>query len=141
MSDGTFDLHPQLSADTFSVLDLPLCRVLRMNDSTFPWLILVPRLPDLREIIDLSAKDQQVLIAEIALASRALKALLQPDKLNVAALGNAVPQLHVHVIARFKTDPAWPRPIWGVVPPAPFATADMDREAERLRQALRQAAQ
>jgi diadenosine tetraphosphate (Ap4A) HIT family hydrolase len=106
-----------------------------MNDRAFPWLILVPRVPDIREIIDLTDSDQQRLTAEIARASRALKALLNPDKLNVAALGNAVPQLHVHVIARYKTDPAWPRSIWGVQAPVAFGS-DAENELAKLRPAL-----
>lgn len=135
MSSSTFILHPQLSADTFVLGDWPLCRVLRMNDRAFPWLILVPHVADVREIIDLGEAQQQALMAEIARASRALKALLNPDKLNVAALGNAVPQLHVHVIARYKTDPAWPRPIWGVQPPVAFG-GDAEGELTKLRPAL-----
>ncbi|WP_374652711.1 HIT domain-containing protein [Dongia sp.] len=136
MSKDTFALHPQLSADTFPVGDWPLCRVLRMNDRGFPWLILVPRVADIREIIELPEADQQRLMSEIARASRALSTLLRPDKLNVAALGNAVPQLHVHVIARFKTDPAWPRPIWGVKPAEPFDATAAELEMARLRTAL-----
>ena len=135
MSQGTFTLHPQLSADTLLLGDWPLCRVLRMNDRAFPWLILVPRVADIREIIDLADADQQRLMGEIARASRALKALLNPDKLNVAALGNAVPQLHVHIIARYRTDPAWPRPIWGVQAPVALGS-ETDAELARLRPAL-----
>jgi diadenosine tetraphosphate (Ap4A) HIT family hydrolase len=136
VSSATFELHPQLSADTFHVGDWPLCRVLRMNDAGFPWLILVPRRADIREIIDLAEADQRDLMSEIARASRALRDLVQPDKLNVAALGNAVPQLHVHVIARFRTDPAWPRPIWGVKPPEPFGAREAAAEIDRLKSAL-----
>lgn len=135
MSGNTFALHPQLSADTFVLGDWPLCRVLRMNDRAFPWLILVPRVADIREIIDLTAVQQQELMAEIARASQTLKTLLNPDKLNVAALGNAVPQLHVHIIARYQTDPAWPRPIWGVHPPIAFG-GDAEAELAKLRPAL-----
>jgi diadenosine tetraphosphate (Ap4A) HIT family hydrolase len=136
VSSDTFTLHPQLSADTFVLGEWPLCRVLRMNDQLYPWLILVPRVADIREIIDLSDAEQQQLMAEIGRASRALKDLLTPDKLNVAALGNAVPQLHVHVVARYKTDSAWPRPIWGVKPPEAFGAKDVEGELGRLRQAL-----
>lgn len=136
MSNGTFELHPQLLGDTCHIGDWPLCRLLRMNDRGFPWLILVPRVADVREIIDLSEEDQQQLMTEIARASRALRKLLTPDKLNVAALGNAVPQLHVHVIARFTTDPAWPRPIWGVKAPEPFDATGMEAEMTRLRASL-----
>ncbi|WP_374381495.1 HIT domain-containing protein [Dongia sp.] len=138
MSDATFTLHPQLSADTFLVADWPLCRILRMNDQTYPWLILVPRRNALREIIDLSEDDQLTLMREISRTSTALRDLTSAHKLNVAALGNAVPQLHIHIIARFTGDPAWPRPIWGVNPPKPFDEASARAEAERLRAALGQ---
>ena len=104
---STFDLHPQLAADTLFLADWPLSRVLRMNDRTYPWLILVPRIGGIREIIDLEASEQQILMQEIARASEALKRLRRPHKINVAALGNMVPQLHVHVVARTKTDLAW----------------------------------
>jgi diadenosine tetraphosphate (Ap4A) HIT family hydrolase len=116
----SFVLHPQLAQDTLFLGDWPLCRMLRMNDRSYPWLILVPRVPDIREIIDLVEDDQQRLVSEIAQASRIFRKHLAPDKLNVAALGNVVPQLHVHIVARFVTDPAWPRPIWGVKPVEPF---------------------
>ncbi len=136
MRDDTFTLHPQLSADTLLLGDWPLCRVLRMNDCHFPWLILVPRVANTREIIDLTEQNQQYLMTEIARASAALRVLLKPDKLNVAALGNAVPQLHVHVIARYKTDIAWPRPIWGVEPPLAFSATAAATELDRLRPPL-----
>lgn len=137
MSGITFTLHPQLAADCFEIGDWPLCRVLRMNDATYPWLILVPRVAEVREIIDLAATDRARLMEEIADASTALKAVTAADKLNVAALGNAVPQLHVHVIARFRTDPAWPKPIWGVQPPAPYAALEADTEIGKWRRALK----
>lgn len=108
-----FQLHPQLIRDTVFVGDLPLCRVLLMNNRLFPWLILVPRLENASEIIDLSSAERHLLMDEIGLVSEQVKYLYQPDKLNVAALGNQVPQLHVHVIARYRTDPAWPNPVWG----------------------------
>lgn len=108
-----FALHPQLEKDTVFVAELPLCRALLMNDSRFPWLILVPRREDVREIFELDAQDRQVLIEETTLASRCLDKIFKPKKINVAALGNMVPQLHMHVIARFEDDEAWPNPVWG----------------------------
>lgn len=108
-----FLLHPTLAGDCIEVIDLPLCRVLLMNDARYPWLILVPRLKDKREIIDLSRAQQHQLSDEIAQASSALQSICEPLKLNVAALGNRVAQLHVHVIARFENDAAWPDPVWG----------------------------
>lgn len=108
-----FTLHPQLAQDTLTVGDLALSRVLLMNNKLFPWIILVPCVEKAREIIDLDISQQHQLMDEIAAASRAMQALFSPDKLNVAALGNQVPQLHVHVIARFTVDAAWPHPVWG----------------------------
>jgi diadenosine tetraphosphate (Ap4A) HIT family hydrolase len=115
-----FSLDPQLDADTMPLGRLPLSRVLLMNDARYPWLILVPEKPGLAEIIDLSEPDQQQLMREIAAASQALKALFNPDKLNVGALGNRVRQLHVHVIARFVSDAAWAGPVWGVGQAQPY---------------------
>lgn len=108
-----FALDPRIAGDTLHVGDLPLCSVLLMNDARFPWLILVPRRAGAREIVDLSLADAQTLMAEIRVASRVLQAVADPDKINVGALGNVVPQLHVHVVARFLSDPAWPGPVWG----------------------------
>jgi diadenosine tetraphosphate (Ap4A) HIT family hydrolase len=107
-----------------------------MNDRAYPWLILVPRRPGMREIIDLEAGDQQALLGEIAKASRAIRKALKPEKLNVAALGNVVAQLHVHVIGRFIDDPAWPRPIWGVQAPRPFSADDAEIEVIQWRERL-----
>ena len=133
---ATFVLHPQLAADGLLLTDWPLCRVLRMNEATYPWLILVPRLTDTQEIVDLSAADRMRLMDEIAWASQALKDLRRPDKINVGALGNVVPQLHVHVLGRFKDDPAWPKPVWGQAAPIRFEPADAAREVETWRSAL-----
>lgn len=108
-----FELHPRLAADTREVARLPLCQVLLMNDRRFPWLILVPRRPNIREIHQLAAADRATLVEEIAKVAQAMEKLHKADKMNVAALGNQVPQLHVHVIARFTADSAWPNPIWG----------------------------
>jgi len=116
---GSFSLHPQLEADTAPFRDLGLSAVRIMDNASLPWLILVPRVADVRELIDLTESQQQQLVREIAQVSQALKSAFRPDKLNVAALGNMVPQLHVHVIARFSDDPAWPKPVWGNLPAAP----------------------
>jgi diadenosine tetraphosphate (Ap4A) HIT family hydrolase len=115
-SESPWSLHPQLAADTVPVGDLALARVLLANDANYPWLILVPRLPGLTELIDLQESAQIQLLGEIAAAARALQAITECDKLNIAALGNQVPQLHVHVIARRHSDAAWPKPIWGAAP-------------------------
>ena len=109
---NAFTLHPRLAADTIALGDWPLCRLLLMNDARFPWVILVPR-PDLREIHDLPPAERATLIEEIARTSAVMQRAFKADKMNVAALGNQVPQLHIHIIARFATDPAWPNPVWG----------------------------
>jgi diadenosine tetraphosphate (Ap4A) HIT family hydrolase len=108
-----FILHPRLAADCLAVTDLTLCRVLLMNDSRFPWLVLVPRLAGAREIVDLPAAERRQLAAEIDCAVRALRDLCPTDKLNIAAIGNIVEQLHVHIVARQRSDPAWPGVVWG----------------------------
>src|SRR5262245_9615697 len=115
-----WSLHPQLAHDTVPIGDLPLARALLTNDTNYPWLILVPRLPGLVELIDLEENAQVQLLGEIAATARALKSVTQCDKLNNAALGNQVPQLHVHVIARRHSDAAWPKPVWGVKPPLAY---------------------
>lgn len=109
-----FSLDPRLAADTLPVCDFALSSVRLMNDSRFPWLILVPRRANASELFDLEPADRLRLWDEVAIASRALTAIARPKKLNVAAIGNVVAQLHVHVVARFEDDAAWPRPVWGV---------------------------
>lgn len=110
-----FALHERLAADTFFVADLKLCSLLLMNNRFFPWLLLVPRVEGVREIIDLPPANRHALMDEIADVSRLMQELFTPDKLNVAALGNQVPQLHVHLIARYRSDSSWPNPVWGGV--------------------------
>lgn len=111
-----FQLDPRLAADTILLADLPLSRLLMMRDGNYPWLILVPRRAGAVEILDLAAEDRAALWSEIERVAEALRAETAADKLNVAALGNVVAQLHVHVIARFRSDAAWPAPVWGRVP-------------------------
>ena len=108
-----FLLDRRLAADSLAVTELPLCEVRLMNNKLFPWLILIPKRPDVSEWIDLSREDQHQLSDEIAILSHLMTALVTPDKLNIAALGNQVRQLHVHLIARYKSDSAWPNPVWG----------------------------
>lgn len=127
-----FVLDPRLDADTRPLGDLDLCRLLLMDDATYPWLVLVPRRAGLVELVDLDAAGRHRLMDEIALVSEALRALHRPTKLNVAALGNMVRQLHVHVIARFEDDPAWAGPVWGKGPARPYAEATAREVAERL---------
>jgi len=133
---SNFELHPKLEADTKQVLDLPLCRVLLMNDSRYPWLILVPRRPDVREIHGLDAADRFQLMEEVAGCSAALEREVDAYKMNVAALGNMVPQLHIHVIARFENDPAWAGPVWGVGNAEPYSEEAFAETAARFRAAV-----
>ena len=127
-----FELHPQLAADTHCVGDLPLCRVLLMDDSNWPWAILVPRRPGVREICELSDADQITLVRESSLLAGNLIEMFKADKLNLAALGNQVPQLHLHHIVRHSDDPAWPRPVWGALPRQPYAPARATETVKRL---------
>ena len=108
-----YQLHERLAKDTLAVTDLPLCTVRLMDNKKFPWLVLVPRVANASEWIDLDREQQHQLSDEIAVVSHIVKALTTPDKLNIATLGNMVPQLHVHLIARYKGDTAWPNPVWG----------------------------
>jgi diadenosine tetraphosphate (Ap4A) HIT family hydrolase len=131
-----WQLDPQLAHDTVPVGDLPLSRVLLANDANYPWLILVPRRPRLVEIIDLKQNEQVQLLGEIAAAARALKSITECEKLNVAALGNVVAQLHVHVIGRRHSDAAWPKPVWDVSPPAAYSPVVRDGLIGALRRGL-----
>jgi diadenosine tetraphosphate (Ap4A) HIT family hydrolase len=133
---SAFTLDPQLERDTVAVGDLPLARVLLMNDANFPWLILVPRQAGAVEIFDLKEAVRAQLMQEIALVTRRFKALTGCDKINIAAIGNMVAQLHVHVVARHRDDPAWPRPVFGVLPPRPYAEAERTAFIETLRRKL-----
>jgi diadenosine tetraphosphate (Ap4A) HIT family hydrolase len=108
-----FQLHERLAADTTFVADGPLSRVLLMNDARYAWLILVPRRDDVTELFQLSHDDRATLMEEVAQASKKLKTLTHCAKINVGALGNMVPQLHIHLIARNPGDAAWPGPVWG----------------------------
>ena len=131
-----FSLHPQLSADTVVVGELSLCQVLLAKDANYPWLILVPMRSDVTEIYQLSESDQQQLLKESSLVAEKTMALFGGDKMNVAALGNMVPQLHLHHIVRFRTDAAWPGPSWGAVEAKPYAEDELAQRVERLRGAL-----
>lgn len=131
MSDFTLD--SRLAADTFPVVDLPLCSLRLMNDSRWPWLILVPRIAGMAELHDLSKADQTRLLDETILAGRALKAVTGCEKINTGALGNIVRQLHVHVVARNPGDPAWPGSVWGQGPRVPYETADIEALSKTIR--------
>ena len=129
-----FELDSRLAADCHRLGSLPLCELLLMNDAQYPWCILVPRRAGIREIYELSAADQALLLAESVALGRALRAAFGGDKLNVAALGNVVPQLHLHHIVRRAGDPAWPAPVWGKLPPQAYTIQQTQDFAGRLRQ-------
>jgi diadenosine tetraphosphate (Ap4A) HIT family hydrolase len=131
-----FTLHETLARDTVPVTRLTLSSVLLRNDRRFPWLILVPEREAVREIHGLAPADRALLIEEIARAGEGLEALFRPDKVNVGALGNIVPQLHVHVVARFARDPAWPGPVWGFEGAVAYGESELGLLRQRLAAAL-----
>src|SRR5437016_5512458 len=133
---SAWSLHSQLKKDTIDIGDLPLCKVLVIKDAHYPWLLLVPRREGAVEIIDLDEVAQAQLMTEISRVSRALKEVTKCDKLNVAALGNLVPQLHVHVIARRTSDAAWPRPVRGVMPPLAHDAEEVQNFINALRRKI-----
>jgi diadenosine tetraphosphate (Ap4A) HIT family hydrolase len=128
-----FELHPRLAADTVFIEDWPLSRVLLMNDARYAWLVLVPRRADLVELHDLVPADRILLGEELARAGRGLKTLASTAKINTGALGNIVPQLHIHVVARSPGDPAWPGPVWGHSPAEPYPAAVLEQRLASLR--------
>ncbi|MBI1202245.1 MAG: HIT domain-containing protein [Rhodopseudomonas sp.] len=131
-----FSLNSVIASETVQVCELPLSLVLLSQDATYPWLMLVPRRPDIAELADLSRHEREMLMEEIVQASTALKEVTGCDKINVATFGNMVAQLHCHVIARFHVDAAWPKPVWGIAPPRPYETAARDALLTKLRQKL-----
>lgn len=130
--NASFELHPRLAADTIAIGVLPLCRILLMNDKTFPWCLAVPQRKAVRELHDLSKPDQMQLMDEVTGLAAAMQDAYAATKMNIAALGNQVPQLHVHVIARFEADPAWPAPVWGKFPPQPYSRSEQEHQRQKL---------
>ncbi len=131
-----FELHQQLAKDCVFAGDLPLCQVLLLNDSHYPWLILVPRRENVREIFQLELVDQNQLLTESSAVGAAMNEYFNADKMNVAALGNMVPQLHIHHIARYKNDVAWPSPVWGAVAAKPYTEEELYQRLTEVRQLL-----
>ncbi len=130
-----FCLHPQLVKDCIELAELPLSKLLLSNDSNYPWFILVPKVADISEIYQLDWQQQQQLLNESSLLSELLMQIFAGDKINVAALGNVVEQLHVHHVVRFKEDACWPKPIWGQLPAKPYSEAELqDIKAKVLSQ-------
>ncbi len=135
-STGHFSLDPRLAADSTKVTALKLCEVRLMNDHRYPWLILVPRAQNMSEIHDLSQADSLVLMHEIRFVSAAMVELFAPRKINVGALGNIVPQLHIHLVARHDDDPAWPGPVWGHSPAEPYEPEQQTKLIKIIRSVL-----
>lgn len=131
-----FNLHPQLAKDTFLVGEFPLSTCRLMNDCRFPWLILVPRVAGIKELYELSPTDQAQFLRESSWLSSQLAKTFQADKMNIAALGNQVPQLHFHHIVRYQNDVAWPNPVWGT-PAVPYASDILLHMQQTLMMALR----
>lgn len=131
-----FELHPVLANDTVEVIQLEVCRVLLMRDKTYPWVIAVPARDGLRDLDDLTDLDRELVMAEVDRVAKAMKRVFKPYKMNVAALGNVVEQLHIHIIARFQDDPAWPAPVWGKTDPVDYDDTLRDEVLARLRAEL-----
>jgi diadenosine tetraphosphate (Ap4A) HIT family hydrolase len=132
-----FALDPQIAADSYPVTELELCTVRLQRDANYPWLVLVPKRANAVEIVDLDPADRTMLLDEIVKASAVLRDTVKCDKLNVASFGNAVRQMHIHVIARTFTDPGWPKPPWGVVPPKAYAAGAAEALAAKLAERLK----
>jgi diadenosine tetraphosphate (Ap4A) HIT family hydrolase len=130
--DPVFILDPRLHADSIALGRFPLSLLLLMNDRTYPWLILVPQREGIHEIFELAPDDQRQLIEESSHLAATLAALFHADKLNIAALGNLVPQLHLHHVVRFRGDPAWPAPVWGKTPAVPYRPEQIKTFCEQL---------
>lgn len=122
----TFKLHPQLEKDCIALGRFELCQLLLMNDSQFPWFVLVPQRADIQEIYQLSAAEQITLIQESSYLAQNLATIFNADKLNIAAIGNIVSQLHVHHVVRYRTDKAWAAPIWGKFAAVPYSTQQLE---------------
>jgi diadenosine tetraphosphate (Ap4A) HIT family hydrolase len=127
-----FTLHPQLNNDCHIIADLPLCQLLLCDDSAYPWFILVPKVADINDIYQLDWQQQQQLLNESSMLSELLMQEFNGDKMNVAALGNVVPQLHLHHIVRYKSDASWPKPIWGQQPLTPYTTEELNTLKARV---------
>lgn len=125
-------LDPRLQNSSSLIVVLELCQVRLSHNSAFPWVLLIPQREEIKEIIDLNLPDQQRLMQEIGITSQVLKNLFHPDKLNIASLGNIVPQLHIHIIARYINDPAWPNPVWNTVS-HPYSLVELDNRLKQLK--------
>ncbi len=131
-----FELDQRLRNDTLVVGDLALCRVLLMNDSRYPWLILVPKVAAVSEVFELTIEQQQCLWQETTAVSVVLKQLFQADKINIATLGNVVKQLHMHIVVRMQDDATWPAPVWGQGVAQPYTAQELQQFSTKLQAAL-----
>jgi diadenosine tetraphosphate (Ap4A) HIT family hydrolase len=137
MRKNLFKLDPRIAQVTFFIKDLPFSRLLLMNDSNYPWLILVPRVTDKKEIFELSIKERVVLENEINLVSKLAHKLFKADKINIGALGNIVSQLHIHVIVRYENDPSWPKAAWGSGKEIPYTKKNLNSLISKIKLALK----
>ncbi len=133
-----YELHHQLKQDTFYLGHFKLCDVLLMNDARYPWVILVPRRENITEVFQLSDADQHLLSIESANLAKQLSSLVAADKMNIAALGNIVSQLHIHHVARYQTDEAWPAPIWGTGSAVIYSEGESLAVAEQMKMVLKE---
>lgn len=131
-----FALHPRLEADSLYITDLGICQARLMNDQRVPWVVLIPQVDDARELHHLPGRDRENIWEDIHHTATVMEQLFAPDKINLGALGNLVPQLHIHVVCRFQQDPAWPGPIWGAGTPVPYDPQKAEETLARLKKAL-----
>ena len=129
-----FRMHPKLVADTAGIGPLPLSAARLMKDARYPWLILVPRRPKMRGFIELQDNEQSLLLEEIRRCCELFKALHKPARINIAMIGNIVPQLHVHIVARFTNDASWPSPVWGIGEAQPYPPEILEARVARYKQ-------
>jgi diadenosine tetraphosphate (Ap4A) HIT family hydrolase len=133
MNTRSFTLHPQLAQDCFILGQFELSLLLLMNDSQYPWFILVPKRLNIKEVHHLLEAEQQQLLSESSALAQAIEDAFKADKINVAALGNMVPQLHIHHIARFTSDAAWPKPVWGTSPAIPYTKQELEAVSQHIK--------
>jgi diadenosine tetraphosphate (Ap4A) HIT family hydrolase len=137
MKDSQFQLHERLQQDCILIGRFTLCQLLMMNDSQFPWFILVPERPNIKEIYQLTVADRQLLSEESCLLAENMADLFKADKMNTAAIGNMVPQLHIHHIVRYQTDKAWPAPVWGKFAAQPYTELQISELTNKVRTQLK----
>ena len=137
MKNSPFQLHERLQQDCISIGRFSLCQLLMMNDKQFPWFILVPERADIKEIYQLNAADRQLLSEESCFVAKNMADLFKADKMNIAAIGNMVPQLHIHHIVRYQTDKAWPAPVWGKFAAQPYTELQISELTNKVRTQLK----